>query len=254
MAGQHRAGNLRSRVTRAVSATAAASLVALVMLAPPASASSLGGLWLFYQGSGQVVHDLSGNQLSATLGSTPSPDNNDPTWVPGAFFGFPALHFNGNDFLTVPNAPSLDSGQISLGAIVRAGSSPGAYRYVAANGAFQCSVASYGLYTGPTGGLYFYVSNGAYSYTLSPDAGTGIWDGHWHFVVGTYDGSTVRLYVDGRQVSMGTPSTITIQYGLPDSNQFAIGDYLGPCPTPMGFVGDMEGVGVVQGVTQWPIG
>lgn len=214
----------------------------------------MGGLWFFYQGSGQVVPDLSGHHLNATLGSTPSADANDPTWVQGAFFGFPALHFNGQDFLTVPDAPSLDSGQVSLGALVRAPSSPGAYRYIAAKGAFQCSAASYGLYTGPTGGLVFYVSNGAYSYTLSPDAGAGIWDGHWHWVVGTYDGSTVRLYVDGHQVGSGSPSTVTIQYGLSDGNQFAMGDYLGPCPNPMGFVGDLEGVSVVQGVTQWPTG
>ncbi len=254
MAGHNGAGNRRRRVTRLITAIATVSLAGLVMLVPPASASSFGGLWLFNQGSGQVVPDLFGNQLNATLGSTPLPDANDPTWVSRAFFGWPALHFNGNDFLTVPDAPSLDSGKVSVGAIVRAGSSPGTYRYIAAKGAFQCSVASYGLYTGATGGLSFYVSNGAYSYTLSPDAGARIWDGRWHLVVGTYDGSTVRLYVDGHQVGTGSPSTITIQYGLSDSNQFAIGDYLGPCPTPMGFVGDMEGVGVVQGVTQWPIG
>ena len=245
-------GNLPKCVTSVIVAIAAA-VVALVMVVPQASALSLGGLWRFNQGSGQTVIDLSGHHLNATLGSTPSPDLNDPTWLQQAFLRRPALHFDGNDFLTVPDAPSLELGQVSLGAIVRAGTSPGAFRYIAAKGALQCSVASYGLYTGASGGLLFYVSNGFESYTLSPDAGTTIWDGNWHRVVGTYDGSAVRLYVDGRQIGTGSPATITIQYGLGDGNEFAIGSYLGPCQTPMGFIGDMAGVGVLQGVTQNPI-
>jgi hypothetical protein len=228
------------------------SVVALVMAVPPANAAGLGGLWFFWQGSGQSVHDFSGNGLTATLGSTSSADANDPTWTPGAFYGLPALHFNGNDFLTVPDAPSLDSAAITVAAVVRAPTSPGPFRYVASKGAFQCLAGSYGLYTGQTGGLSFYVSNGTSDYTVSPDAGTGVWDGRWHLVVGTYNGSTVRLYVDGRQVGTGSASTITIGYGQQDSNQFAIGDYQGPCPTPMGFIGDMEGVAVLNSVTQWP--
>src|SRR6516225_7779375 len=147
----------------------------------------------------------------------------------GSLFGG-AWSFSQGFGQVVPDAPSLDSQQVTVGAIVRAGSSPGIYRYVAAKGAIQCFNPSYGLYTGTSGGLSFYVSDGPNSYTLSPDAGTGIWDGQWHVVVGTFDGSNVRLYVDGRQVGSGTPSTTTIDYTTPDSNQFAIGDYLGPCP------------------------
>jgi hypothetical protein len=226
----------------------------LLAAAPPAGASIFGGAWLFARGSGQVVADLSGNNLAATLGSTPVADANDPAWVAHDFGFLPALRFNGSQYLTVPDAPSLDSAQVTVGAIVRANGSPGAYSYIAAKGAFACQAASYGLYTGPTGGLAFYVSNGATSYTLSPDAGAGVWDGKWHLVVGTFDGSTVRLYVDGHQVGTGSPSTITIQYGLPDTNQFTIGDYLGPCPAPLGFVGDIEGVAVLNAVTQSPLG
>jgi hypothetical protein len=253
MVGRFTVAARRTRVLQMMIAVAV-SVFGLLMAALPASASVpgssvFGGAWSFAQGSGQVVPDLSGHGLSATLGSAP----NNPTWIRGAFLGLPALHFNGDDFLTVPDAPSLDSQQITVGAIVRAGSSPGTDRYIAARGSIQCLTASYGLYTGASGGLSFYVSDGPYSYTVSPDAGTGIWDGQWHVVVGTYDGSTVRLYVDGRQVGTGTPSTMTIDYGLPDG-QFAIGDYLGPCPNPMGFVGDMAGLAVKQSVTPLPFG
>jgi hypothetical protein len=245
----------RKRVLQLLAAVAV-GVLGLIMTAVPASASGFwgapvfGGVWSFSQGFGQVVPDLSGHGLNATFGSAP----NNPTWIGGAFFGLPALHFDGSDYLTVPDAPSLDSAQVTVAAIVRAGSSPGTDRYIAAKGAIQCLNGSYGLYTGSNGGLEFYVSNGPNSFTLSPDAGTGIWNGQWHVVVGTYDGSSVRLYVDGQQVGTGTPSTTTIQYGLPDSNQFAIGDYLGPCPTPLGFVGDMAGLAVKQSVTPSPFG
>jgi hypothetical protein len=251
MLGKYGVGLRRQRGLQVIAAIAV-GVVGLFIAVPTASASIFGGIWSFNQGWGHVVPDLSGNGLNATMGSTPGAS--DPTWIPGAFWGLPALHFNGNDYLTVADSPSLDSAQITVGAIVRAGSSPGTYRYIAAKGAFRCSVASYGLYTGASGGLEFYVSNGAYSLTVSPDATTGIWDGRWHRVVGTYDGSTVRLYVDGRQVGTGTPSTITIQYGLADSNQFAIGDYLGSCATSPGFVGDIAGVAVLHGVVPSPFG
>src|SRR5205823_14394762 len=40
----------------------------------------------------------------------------------------------------------------------------------------------------------------AFGHVSSPDAGTGIWDGKWHHVAGTYDGAALRLYVDGHEV------------------------------------------------------
>ena len=78
------------------------------------------------------------------------------------------------------------------------------------------------------------------SWTLSPDAGESVWNGQWHNVVGTYDGSTVRLYVDGRQVGSGTPDTTPIAYGLPTSNEFAIGNY--PWCPESGFSGSIDEV------------
>jgi len=74
----------------------------------------------------------------------------------------------------------------------------------------------------------FYVdhSDGA-TFTRSPDAGTGVWDGNWHFVVGTYDGSTVRLYVDGTEVGAGTRDSGALAYGGPTSNDLFIGHYEG---------------------------
>src|SRR4051794_30210620 len=72
-----------------------------VGLTVPASASagvldSVTGWWPMYEGSGQVVHDLSGNGDNGMLGTTPGPDANDPTWIRGLLFGS-ALRFDGDD-------------------------------------------------------------------------------------------------------------------------------------------------------------
>ena len=82
-------------------------------------------------------------------------------------------------------------------------------------GAFQCENASYGLYTGESGGLVFYVSDGTRVH-LSADAGAGIWDGDWHTVRGAFDGGQLRLYVDGAQVGTSVPAAVSVYYGMPD--------------------------------------
>ena len=39
------------------------------------------GYWDFDEGEGQIIYDLSGNGINGQLGSTPDPDESDPTWV-----------------------------------------------------------------------------------------------------------------------------------------------------------------------------
>ena len=64
------------------------------------------------------------------------------------------------------------------------------------------------------GGLRFCVF-GDGSYVESPGAtDQQVWDGNWHFVAGTYDGATVRVYVDGTEVGSGTPTQQTINYAI----------------------------------------
>ncbi len=83
-------------------------------------------------------------------------------------------------------------------------------------------------------------SNGGLTYSTSPDAGTSMWDGKWHNVIGTFDGSTARLYLDGREVGSDTPGTSAISYGLENGNDLLIGNY-GDCPG-LGFGGKIDEV------------
>jgi hypothetical protein len=173
---------------------------------------------------------------AVSAGTTPdsSGDGNSllvsgPTQVPGRWGQ--AFSFTGaqNDALST-TAAVLAPPQVTVMAWVRASSSPGMYRAIVAQGGDpSCSVASYSLYTGANGGLSFYIAKDVSTTVNSPAISPStIWDGQWHAVAGVYDGTSVRLYLDGTQVGSATPSNgAAIDYGVPD-HVFDVGDFH-PC-------------------------
>lgn len=199
-----------------------AGLVAAVALATaaPAGANVLPvGAWSFNEGHGTVAHDTSlhGNDGSI-LGGT--------AWTTGRFQK--ALSFDvNNDGVNVPDDQLFEGQNLTVSAWVNSTSSPGAYKYIVGKGLNGCVNGAYGIYTGPSGGLAFYVSTSQTAFVMSPDAGAGVWDGNWHNVIGTYDGSTVRLYVDGREVGSGSADSSPVQYGGAVDNDLGIGTYPG---------------------------
>jgi Concanavalin A-like lectin/glucanases superfamily len=212
------------RGARSLAIGAAVAIISLV--APSVShAGPLAGWWPMNEGRGQTVYDWSGNGNHGTLGSTPAVDDNDPTWTQGLFASGRALFFDGDDFVTIPRSTTLEPRRLTVSSWLRGASSPGVYKYVVAKGGQACEAASYGLYTGPNGGLAFYIFDGT-DYYLSPEAPASIWNNAWHNAAGTFDGSKVRLYVDGRQVGSGTavPAGTTIAYPL-ENGTGGFGDY-----------------------------
>jgi hypothetical protein len=222
-----------------------------VLAAPPASARAggvggVGGLWFFDEGSGQVANDLSFNGNRGQLGATAGADAADPSWVSLPrllFLKRAALRFSGAQSVRMADAPSLEPDGVTVVARVRS-TGAGQFRYLMSKGAFQCENASYGLYTGGDGGLRFYVSDGTQVH-LSADAGPGLWDGAWHTVRGAFDGHQLRLYVDGAEVGAPVPAAVSVHYGLTDSDDFYLGDYAGPCASPLGFIGDIDAAAVI---------
>ncbi len=161
------------------------------------------------------------------------------TYAPGQFGR--AFHFDGSSFVEIEPAESLRPEKLTILAYVKADAPPGPIKYIVSQGAKACDAASYGLYTGLSGGLVFYIWDGVNNVNWSPDAGVGIWDGKYHFVAGTYDGQTVRLYVDGNEVGSGTPAPGPIQYFLPNK-YFYIGSYNPIAGCSMGFTGEIDEV------------
>lgn len=198
------------------------------------------------EGKGQTVYDWSGNGNNGTLGSTSGADANDPSWINGVFLGS-ALRFDGNDFIRIPDSPNLESQNLTVSAWVRADGSPGKWKYVMAKGqSGDCFTGSYGLYTGDNEGLVFYVYDGSGTtagFHFSPDVeASQVWDNRWHHVAGTYDGQTLRFFLDGNQIDNGTPSTAAVFYDLP-SGDTQVGSYVdNTCGLYL--VGDIDGVSV----------
>jgi hypothetical protein len=187
--------------------------------------NGLPGLVAWYPGEGNANDVIGGN--NATL-------HGGVTFAPGKVGQ--AFSFNGIDsYVQAANSFALEGQTVSLEAWVNS-TSVDRDSYILSLGASGGVAASYALYTGYYGGLRFYVFDGT-TFVESPDAGPGIWDGNWHHVVGTYDGSTVRLYVDGVEVGNGTPANLKIDYSLPDSNDLFIGTYNGQTNTNFNFNG-----------------
>jgi Concanavalin A-like lectin/glucanases superfamily len=221
-------------------------LTVATLLALPATAgasSPLSGYWPMYEGKGQVVHDVSGNGNDGRLGSSRSTDGRDADWVKGLLGVGSALRFDGNDYISIPDAKSLHQQRLTVEAWAKRDGSPGQFKYIVAKGGDGCEAASYGLYSSINGGIAFYVYDGKKWYR-SPQGSPKIWDNQWHHIAGTYDGTKVHLYVDGSEIGSGTRFSGKIKYDSP-IGEGAIGAYRGSCKLTLS--------GIVDEVRIWQV-
>lgn len=176
------------------------------------------GLVAWYPAEGNA-NDIAGNNEG-----TATTDVTYPTAKVGKGFDF----VDGS--VRVPDASSLRPTTITAEAWVAA-TAPG-FKYILAK-SLDGGRATYAFYTSG-GGLRFYVKTtvagnggpGAGDVWLSPGASSAIWDGNPHHIAGTFDGSTVRLFVDGVQVGNGTATQGTLIYGNTYQNgDLIIGNY-----------------------------
>jgi len=158
-------------------------------------------LWLFDEGSGQVVRDIGPNALHGTLGPTNAVETADPTWTsPGRF---------------APTGLTCASAQQQFVNVDHGVPFP--------NNAF-----TFEAWLKPTGGNYaqFFTAGFINLFVAMTDNGSGIewgigdgmnWQfqnvsapfsvGAWHYVAVTYDGASMTSYLDG--VSLGSKAATT---------------------------------------------
>lgn len=176
------------------------------------------GIWSFDDCSQGTVKDGSGYGRDGTIMNGASCVTNTPHSEAGVANDRYAFRFDGtNDYLTF--------GDIN-----------------AADGLKQITVVSWMKWEGAIGGMTlardlqrktnvyalgggwaarkarFYINDGTWKY--SGDSVTNIDDGKWHYIVGVYDGSAVKIYVDGKLENSNAIGATTL---ASNSGQLIIG-------------------------------
>ena len=162
------------------------SLVKLLATAP-----GLVAAYGFEEGSGNALNDQSGNANNGTL-------QNGPVWVTNGKFG-KALRFDGNDDLVaVPDSNSLDlSTGMTLEAWVYPTSTMSSWDTILMKE--YNSGLLYALYANGDGNLpSIYITNNHTEYGMSGGATLPL--NTWIHVAATFDGSVIRLLLNGTQV------------------------------------------------------
>jgi hypothetical protein len=231
-------GRFRTRLAAVAGPLAITAALVLPGAASAATSFPLRAWWPLFEGKGQSVGDWSGNKLNGYLGSTPAADSNDPTWIKGIFGIGAGLRFAGDDFVTIPDSDKLEPQKLTVSMWFRGTGSPGTYKYLLAKGGDACTATSYGIQTGWHGGLDFYIWDGSVQH-LSGAAPLSVWDGKWHNVAGTWDGTNSKLYIDGKLQAGGANSSATIDYDMPEGNT-TIGGYHAGCD--LLYTGDIDQV------------
>ena len=162
-------------------------IVITLILAPQGDAKidpeSIVGAWLLDEGAGNATRDSSGKGNDGKLVG-------NPKWVAGKFGK--ALEFDGkDDCVEVPDNDSLDVTALTLAAWVKSEA-----KQLLDGNVIVYKLSSY---------IHQY-----WATTMNPGVFVGgqwcgsgwlpqavIWDGEWHHVALTYDGSTQKFYVDG---------------------------------------------------------
>jgi hypothetical protein len=176
--------------------------------------------WRFGEPSGPSVADVQGAHSGTYVGG-PS------TGLPGALAGDSdtAVRFNGSgDYVSVPYAASLNPARFTLEAWAYPTGGQGAYRGVVSAWkeitpsewqGFAIEASDGDVWTGEVGDGTTYIEL----------PGSPVALGTWAHVVLTYDGSSMRLYVDGTEVAgtttsryAGAPSPVDLEIGAEYTN------------------------------------
>jgi hypothetical protein len=166
---------------------------AVVMAAASARAGTVAA-WNFDEGAGSTLHDATGAGNSGHLNGM-----TDANWIGGPVAGSGALGFNGSsqwiDFDTSAAINGL-SGAMTIETWIRGGAAAGQELIFDKSHGFT-DVTGWAIQSDGGDSVSFDLGVGSVFQAL----GFGhVLDGSWHQLVATFDGSSIRTYVDGAQI------------------------------------------------------
>ncbi len=149
----------------------------------------------FNEQQGQTTNNsgIGGGVLNGTLGVTSGSSTDDPTWKnKESCKAEGCLSFDGGDYAAVPNNAALQiTDNLSISAWVKL-SNTNVSQYIVNK---RSGESGYGLLIDSSNRAV--LVTGSSSYGSGAAAGVSLADGAWHYIVGTYDNATRRVYVDG---------------------------------------------------------
>lgn len=166
--------------------------------------AELVGYWSFDEAD--EANDLSGNGHDGVI-------RGNPKVIAGKFGE--ALEFNGStDYVEIPDAPAISELKtLSMSAWINP-TKLGAWVAVAEKGIHLNW--SYGFFIEPDGTLSFYASTGPGNNLVCCVGNFALEIGKWYHIFGSYDGKSVKAYVDGKlEGEMPGNDDVHITEGLP---------------------------------------
>lgn len=166
--------------------------------------AELVGYWSFDEAD--EANDLSGNGHDGVI-------RGNPKVIAGKFGE--ALEFNGStDYVEIPDAPAISELKaLSMSAWINP-TKLGSWVAVAEKGIHLNW--SYGFFIEPDGTLSFYASTGPGNNLVCCVGNFALEIGKWYHIFGSYDGKSVKAYVDGKlEGEMPGNDAVHITEGLP---------------------------------------
>jgi len=169
---------------------------------------TLVGWWKFDDGSGQTASDSSGYGSHGQLGSTPDPDENDPAWFDDLDHGW-CLDFDvdpgAEDYVSLPAIGALVTDNVTISAWIKRDSiGPGSGYHPIVSTLYYEDPDYYGY--------RLYVMNDMPRFYLAgymAESIDSISTVDWYHLVGTCDGSNLRIYVNGELKGTSTSGGLT---------------------------------------------
>lgn len=163
----------------------------------------------------------------------------------GGYTYSPGITLSGSNYHNVANAASLQLSRFTVAAWFKTSTNFGSDAMIVNKGGFGSESSSqnmnYGIWmtSSETISGGFETSSGTNHFVTSANSFS---DGQWHYAVVTYDGSNVRLYIDGAQVA--TKSTSGASPETSGTKPVRIGANSGVTPPVNYFTGEVDEVRV----------